>query len=210
MNYLPLLTIESDPSADDIVFRTNQQPNERFIQALRKLERMKNEETIRNYGVQNSTMDDVFLRITGEEFQSSSKNNNTILEEQCRRVFANREFYTGIRYYLSQYHGLMIKTLRVHYRRWVLTLMILLIPIVYRLLSNLASRNRDENGIYKMEITALNPQTILYNAHPMIERSFQASISDGILKQVEGNLSDIHQQIYGKIFFRSSQMNNIC
>ena len=58
----------------DVVFRTNQQPNEDFIQALRVLESMKKENRIRNYGVQNSTIDDVFLKITkdtktGEEVQ---------------------------------------------------------------------------------------------------------------------------------------------
>jgi hypothetical protein len=48
------------------VFRTNQLPDNRFVQALRQLEIMKNKNLIRNYGVQNSTMDDVFLKITRE------------------------------------------------------------------------------------------------------------------------------------------------
>ena len=69
--YLPGLTIESDIAAGDVVFRTNQQPNEQFVQALQQLEIMKNENRIKNYGVQNSTMDDVFLRITGKESQSN-------------------------------------------------------------------------------------------------------------------------------------------
>ena len=209
MGYLPKLTIESDPSAGDVVFRTNQQPNEQFIQALRKLEMMKNENEIRNYGVQNSTMDDVFLRITGKESQSTSKNTSTVLEEQCRRVFGNREFYTGIRYYLSQYHGLMIKTLRVHYRRWVLTLIILFIPIVHRLVSNLTSRSGDENGTYKMEISALNPQTILYNTDPIMERYFQASINHPMMNQVSGNISEINQQIYGEICLPCSKRTQL-
>jgi ABC-type multidrug transport system ATPase subunit len=64
--YLPKLTIESDISNGDVVFRTNQQPSEDFIQGLRVLESMKKENSIRNYGVQNSTMDDVFAKITNE------------------------------------------------------------------------------------------------------------------------------------------------
>jgi hypothetical protein len=63
-HYLPELKIETDILDGDVVFRTNQQPNEQFVQALHHLETMKRENRIKNYGVQNSTMDDVFLRIT--------------------------------------------------------------------------------------------------------------------------------------------------
>ncbi len=62
--YLPQLNIESDLPGGDVVLRTNQQPDENFVQALRQLEAMKTKDLIKNYGVQNSTMDDVFLRIT--------------------------------------------------------------------------------------------------------------------------------------------------
>jgi hypothetical protein len=59
------MNVESDvPSGGDVVFRTNQQPDEQFVQALRQLEMMKTKDLIKNYGVQNSTMDDVFLKIT--------------------------------------------------------------------------------------------------------------------------------------------------
>jgi hypothetical protein len=82
-HYLPQLNIETDIFDGDVVFRTNQQPNEQFIQALHQLEVMKNENRIKNYGVQNSTMDDVFLKITKEtkvedELQSTAVDINTI------------------------------------------------------------------------------------------------------------------------------------
>jgi hypothetical protein len=81
--YLPAVSIESDVSDGDVVFRTNQQPNEQFVQALRQLEVMKNENRIKNYGVQNSTMDDVFLKITRDasidkDLHSTSMNTDTI------------------------------------------------------------------------------------------------------------------------------------
>jgi ABC-type multidrug transport system ATPase subunit len=81
--YLPQLKIESDISDGDVVFRTNQQPNEQFVQALHQLEAMKNANRIKNYGVQNSTMDDVFLKITrdtklGNEAESTAINTDTI------------------------------------------------------------------------------------------------------------------------------------
>ncbi len=64
-SYLPQLTVESDlPGDGDVVFRTNQQPDEQFVQALRQLDSMKTKNLIKNYGVQNSTIDDVFFKIT--------------------------------------------------------------------------------------------------------------------------------------------------
>ena len=70
--HLPHINVESDVSGGgDVVFRTNQQPDEQFIQALRQLEAMKAKDLIKNYGVQNSTMDDVFLKITRD-----AKNDN--------------------------------------------------------------------------------------------------------------------------------------
>jgi len=89
--YLPALSIESDVSDGDVVFRTNQQPNEQFVQALRQLEVMKNENRIKNYGVQNSTMDDVFLKITRDasidkELHSTSMNTDTIGKDQLTEI----------------------------------------------------------------------------------------------------------------------------
>lgn len=64
-SHLPHINIESDVvGSGDVVFRTNQQPDEQFVGALRQLEAMKTKDLIKNYGVQNSTMDDVFLKIT--------------------------------------------------------------------------------------------------------------------------------------------------
>ncbi len=81
--YLPQLKIETDIFNGDVVFRTNQQPNEQFVHALRQLEVMKKENRIKNYGVQNSTMDDVFLKITrdikiADESDSTSVDIDTI------------------------------------------------------------------------------------------------------------------------------------
>lgn len=73
MNFLPQLKVESDIFDGDVVFRTNQQPDDQFVQALRKLEHMKKGNSIKNFGVQNSTMDDVFLKITNE---SKGENGN--------------------------------------------------------------------------------------------------------------------------------------
>jgi hypothetical protein len=64
--YLPQLTVETDIPDGDVVFRTNQLPDEQFVKALRQLEVMQTKNLIKNYGVQNSTMDDVFLKITRE------------------------------------------------------------------------------------------------------------------------------------------------
>ncbi len=119
-------------------------------------------------------------------------------DKQCHHVFNNQHFFTGIRYHLSQYHGLIIKTLFVRYRRWALTLIVLLLPILYNLLSNLISRSRNENGIFKMNLNSLDPQRILYHTDPIIEKYFRASIHGAILEQGSGNISEMNRNIWRK------------
>ena len=97
-------------------------------------------------------------------------------DEQCRHVFNDRQFFHGWRYYLSQFYGLIMKTLLVRYRRWGLTLIVLLLPILYNLLSNLISRSQNASGIFKMNSNSLNPQTILYKTDSIIENYFHASV----------------------------------
>ncbi|UJR08715.1 hypothetical protein I4U23_012972 [Adineta vaga] len=199
-HYLPKLTIETDIFDGDVIFRTNQQPTEQFVQALHQLETMKKENQIKNYGVQNSTMDDVFLKITSntniENESESIPINTETIEQQCRRVFDNQHISTGIRYYLHQYYGLLIKTLRVRSRRWVLTLIILLIPILYHLLTNMTLKDRNKAGIFQMNVNLLNPQTILYHSDSIMEKYFRASINGAKLEQTQiGNLSQMNEDI---------------
>ncbi|CAF4589424.1 unnamed protein product [Rotaria sp. Silwood1] len=204
--YLPKLTIESDIPNGDVIFRTNQQPNNQFVQALRQLDVMKVQNRIKNYGVQNSTMDDVFLKITKETKDENDSGTTSVniehIDEQCRYVFNERQFFHGWRYYLSQLHGLIIKTLLVRYRRWGLTLFILLLPIVYNLLSNIISRSKNASDTFKMETNLLNPQTILYNVDPIIENYFQAAIgsksNDLILEQRSENITEMNKYIWQK------------
>ncbi|CAF4070781.1 unnamed protein product, partial [Rotaria sordida] len=201
-HYLPELKVETDILDGDVVFRTNQQPNEQFVQALYHLETMKKENRIKYYGVQNSTMDDVFLKITKDtnienESESISADTDT-LEQQCHNVFNDQHISTGIPYHLSQYHGLIIKSLLVRYRRWALTLIVLLLPILYNLLSNITSRSHHESGIFKMNLNSLNPQTILYHTDPMIEKYFRASIDGAVLEQKSGNISQKNREILQK------------
>ncbi len=113
-------------------------------------------------------------------------------------MFNNQHFFTGIRYYLSQYHGLIIKTLLVRYRRWALTLIVLLLPILYNLLSNLISSSRNENGIFKMNLNSLNPQTILYHTEPIMEKYFRASVNGAILEKGSENISQMNRDIWRK------------
>ncbi|UJR08477.1 hypothetical protein I4U23_012744 [Adineta vaga] len=201
--YLPKLKVETDVTSGDVVFRTNQQPNEQFVQALRHLEVMKEENRIKNYGVQNSTMDDVFLKITREEKvrnagESASSLDVDTIGRQCETVFNEQYFHTGIAYYFSQYNGLFWKTLLVRYRRWALTLIILLLPILYNLLSHLISRSRNEMGIFRMNMNSLNPQTIFYHTDESIEDYFRASTSGAKLEQGSENITEMNENIWQK------------
>ncbi|CAF1113916.1 unnamed protein product [Adineta steineri] len=201
-NYLPELKVETDIFGGDVVFRTNQQPNDQFVQALHHLESMKRNHRINNYGVQNSTMDDVFLKITRDTevkngSGSTSLYTNTI-EKQCRHVFHRQRFLSGPHYYLSQLHGLLVKTVLVRYRRWGLTLIILLLPILYNLLSNLTSQSQNDTGIFKMNFNSLNPQTILYHTDPSMNKSFLASINGANHEKGPENIYEMNENIWQK------------
>ena len=76
--YLPQIAVETDTYDGDVIFRTNEQPGEQFVQALLRLEQMKRENRIRNYGVQNSTMDDVFLKITTDTKAGNHPESNSL------------------------------------------------------------------------------------------------------------------------------------
>ena len=78
LEYLPNLTIDSDVPGGDVIFRANQQPNTQFVQALRQLEAMKAHNRIKNYGIQNSTMDDVFLTITKNNSLSKGRDSHVL------------------------------------------------------------------------------------------------------------------------------------
>ncbi|CAF4280095.1 unnamed protein product, partial [Adineta steineri] len=116
--------------------------------------------------------------------------------KQCLHVFHHQCCLSGLRYYLSQFHGLLVKTVLVRYRRWALTLIILLLPILYNLLSNLKSESQSDTGVFKMNINSLNPQTILYHADPSIKKYFLASINGAKLEQGSANISEMNENIW--------------
>ena len=117
-------------------------------------------------------------------------------------MFENQEFASTYSYYLSQLHGLTVKNLFVRYRRWALTLIVLLLPIIYNILSNVISRSQNASGIYKMGVSGLNPQTILYQADPSMEAYFRSAIgsqsSNLVLEKRSDNISSMNRYILGK------------
>ncbi|CAF1666556.1 unnamed protein product, partial [Didymodactylos carnosus] len=87
--YLSQITIESETPAE-LVFRSNEQPNSQFIDALKQLDQMKLDNQILDYGLQNSTMDDVFFKITQENTDSTLNDKVTTVDvetinDQCRQ-----------------------------------------------------------------------------------------------------------------------------
>jgi hypothetical protein len=123
-------------------------------------------------------------------------------DEQCRHVFDDAQFFSGWYYYLSQLYGLIMKTLLVRYRRWGLTLAVLLLPIIYNLLSNIISRSQSATGTFKMDTSSLNPQTILYGIDSSLEDFFQSAVgypsSSLKLEKRSENISQMNKHIWRK------------
>lgn len=95
--YLPNLKVETDVANGDVVFRTNQLPNEQFVQALRQLDVMKEDNRIKNYGVQNSTMDDVFLKITRETNDNTEGESTAVDVTTIGKARQSRELRSVLR-----------------------------------------------------------------------------------------------------------------
>jgi hypothetical protein len=104
-----------------------------------------------------------------------------------------------------------MKTLLVHYRRWGLALVILLLPLIYHLLSDTISVNKNNSDTFKMQTTSLNPQTILYKADPLMESYFQSAVgskSNGLtLEKRSENIPEMNKYIWRK--FDSHQHINL-
>ncbi|CAF0751595.1 unnamed protein product [Didymodactylos carnosus] len=133
LHYLPHAEIELE-SKDEIVIRVNVSPNQNFINCLKQLEFMKYYEQIANYGVSNTTLDEVFLKIAVDKVESNtSTNQDTIrdvdIKENCFEVFDQRTIEDGYDYYISQYEGLIIKSVQICSRRWFLALILIILPI---------------------------------------------------------------------------------
>ncbi|CAF1314882.1 unnamed protein product [Rotaria sordida] len=199
--HLRELTIERDTSGGDIVICTNEKMSSHFVDALEKLEAMKEAKQIRNYGVQNSSMEDVFLKIVRDAGETDQSETTTInieqIASQCRHVLNNRQLESDFKFYLSQFYGLAIKTIRVRYRRWGLAVIFLLLPIFYNVLFNSISQSQQDVGIYQMKHNALSPQTIIYQADSTIENFLRAAL-DSKSKLFKGsgrNLSEMHDDI---------------
>jgi hypothetical protein len=119
----------------------------------------------------------------------------SFIDKQCDHVFRHRQLMTGIRYYLSQFYGLIIKSFLIHYRRWFFTFILLLIPILHRLQSTITFSNPNDSGGFPMNIDSLNPQTILYHSDASIEEYLQASIHGAKLEKRSGDLSQMDDEV---------------
>ena len=123
------------------------------------------------------------------------------VDEQCRYVFDESELSRGFSRYLTQFYGLLIKSLLVHSRRWALTLIVLFLPIAYSVLSNVMSHSENASGFFNMHVSALNPQTIWYRTDPSIDPYFQASLpleSSGVVaEQRQEQILEMNKRIWG-------------
>ncbi|CAF5169749.1 unnamed protein product, partial [Rotaria magnacalcarata] len=109
--------------------------------------------------------------------------------------------------------GLIIKTLLVRYRRWGLTAIVVLLPIIYNLLLNVISHNANVDGTFEMKLSSLNPQTILYKVDSVMENYFQAAVeskSNGlVLEKRQESIVDMNRYIWQKRIDQSNTYTNI-
>ena len=75
-----------------------------------------------------------------------------------------------------------------------------MLPIAYNLYANASSGSDNANGIFRMQPNTLNPQTVLYQTDPLMDRYFQAAIAPKpkgvVLERRSEDISDMNQYIW--------------
>ncbi|CAF4199175.1 unnamed protein product, partial [Rotaria sordida] len=130
--YLINSTIEIE-SNNQLIIQTNEQSSQLFIDLLYQLEILKENNFILNYGLSNTTLEEVFLRIAIDQYENNEliEENQDLIEDNCFEIFNQKLIEQGYDFYLSQYEGLFIKSIRIAYRRSILLFVILLIPFIF-------------------------------------------------------------------------------
>jgi energy-coupling factor transporter ATP-binding protein EcfA2 len=115
---------------NQLIIQTNEQSSQIFIQLFNQLDLFKEKNFILNYGLSNTTLDEVFLRIIIDENENEEdfQENENLIKENCFEVFNEKLIEEGYDFYLSQYEGLFIKSIRIAYRNYIFILFICLIP----------------------------------------------------------------------------------
>jgi len=115
---------------NQLIIQTNEQSSQIFIQLFNQLDLFKEKNFILNYGLSNTTLDEVFLRITMDQNknQIDFQENQNLIEENSFEIFNEKLIEEGYDFYLSQYEGLFIKSIRIAYRNYIFILFICLIP----------------------------------------------------------------------------------
>ena len=122
-----------------------------------------------------------------------------LADELCQDVFDNRGLNHGWQHLVTQLYGLWIKSCVVRYRRWMLIIVMLLLPILYNIIASIFAKNQMNNGIYKMQMASLNPQRIFYQTDSSMEAYFHAAVPSNarglILEQRSDPLLTVNQYI---------------
>ena len=136
----PNCQIENERN-NQLIVQTNEQSEELFLQLLNEIDRLKEKNFIRNSSLANPTLgiraillfqckisfllsDEIYLRILNEEEEEEED-----IEEDCYEIFVDQCVEKGWEIYLSQYEGLLIKSLNIAWRKKSILIFILLVPL---------------------------------------------------------------------------------
>jgi hypothetical protein len=124
-------TIESETD-EQILFRTNEQIGEAFVGKLTQLESMDETKAFLSYGIAQTTLDDVYLRIASESESNEDEDEERRIgfDEHCSEMFDQQSIEEGFHFYFNQYEGLFIKSCRLISRRWIPFLCICIFALV--------------------------------------------------------------------------------
>ncbi|CAF1578021.1 unnamed protein product, partial [Rotaria sordida] len=99
--YLINSTIEIE-SNNQLIIQTNEQSSQLFIDLLYQLEILKENNFILNYGLSNTTLEEVFLRIAIDQYENNEliEENQDLIEDNCFEIFNQKLIEQGYDFYL--------------------------------------------------------------------------------------------------------------
>ncbi|CAF3658697.1 unnamed protein product [Adineta steineri] len=103
---------------NQLIIQTNETQSNLFIQLFSQLDLLKENNLILNYGLTNTTLDDVYFHLINknEDKLEKDEENRDLIENNCLEIFNKNNVYENFQFYLSQYEGLLIKSFLIYSR----------------------------------------------------------------------------------------------
>jgi hypothetical protein len=211
---LPDATLASR-SDFQLVIESNEPVSGAFLHALAQLDELQTNKCIDNYAVGSTTLgcsrsvgvpcpssedasvlivDDVYLRLTADaDADADADGEGEDVDERCVQMFTERPVQGIYHFYVSQYEGVLIKSVRIVSRRWALFVLVCALSVlVESWLTPPTTNSTDEHLIETNAYDSLAGQSVVVGVPSTSDRPWPSPVPSVDVRQLS-NLSDIDE-----------------